>query len=174
MTLDVRRLRLVREIARTGSISAAAQALAIAQPSLSIQLRDLEAQFGVELFQRHARGMVPTEVGKMCLSHADRILDAIGQAETDLRAQNTTASSRVRLGMPFSIALLCVGEVIARLEEAWPHICLRLIEGVSGTLAERLVTHQDDLAVFVGEPKDPRIESQLLGRERMCLVAPKN
>lgn len=174
MALDVRRLRLVREIARTGSISAAAQALGIAQPSLSTQLRDLEAQFGVDLFQRHARGMIPTDVGKMCLVHADRILDALEQAENDLSARNTTASSRVRLGMPFSIALQCVGGVIARLEQDWPHICLRMIEGFSGTLAERLITHQDDLAVFVGEPKDPRIETQFLGRERMCLVAPKD
>lgn len=109
MKLDVRRLKLVREIARTGSISAAAQSLGVAQPLLSTQLRDLEAQFSVDLFQRHARGMVLTEVGKMTLVHADRILDAFELAETDLLARQTTASSRVCLGMPYSIPLQCLG-----------------------------------------------------------------
>ncbi len=137
-------------------------------------MRELETQYGTTLFSRNARGMEPTEIGKMLLGHAERILTALEQAESDLSAGAVVASSTVRLGMPFSLAFLALADIIGELERHWPMVCLQMIEGFSGALAEHLITRRIDLAVFVGEPSDPRIAKKLLARERMCLVVPKS
>ena len=64
MRLDLRALRSFVAVASAGSISSAAQSLHIAQPALSVQIKQLEEQLGAALFDRHPRGVVPTAVGE--------------------------------------------------------------------------------------------------------------
>src|SRR5919197_325370 len=82
--LDVRRLKVLREVARCGSFSAAADALSFTQPAISRQIAALEAEAGTQLVDRRARGVRLTLAGELLLGHADVILDPLAVAETQL------------------------------------------------------------------------------------------
>ena len=72
--LDLYQLQTIIQVAETGSLSRAAERLNIVQPALSRKLSNLEMELGATLFERHGRGMVPTDVGRAILQHAKREL----------------------------------------------------------------------------------------------------
>ena len=82
-----------------GSFTAAADALHMAQPSLSEQVRRLEAELGVRLFQRVGRGVTPTEAGRALRPHAERTLDAAEAARESVVEVRKLRGGTVSLGM---------------------------------------------------------------------------
>src|SRR6185436_7298484 len=96
--LDVRRLRVLREVAASGSFSAAAEALAFTQPAVSRQIATLEAEAGARLVERGARGIRLTPAGELLLEHAEVILDRLAAAEHQLAALAGLSSGRLRIG----------------------------------------------------------------------------
>ena len=172
LALDIRRLRAVLAIAETGSFTAAAERLNVAQPALSTQIRDLEQSLGAPLFLRHARGVEPTEAGSILIDHARRILAHVRTAEDDVRRRNLTPTGQVRLGLPFSVAVMVVQPLFERLHRSHPGIAVRLEESFSGTMSERLADHRLDLAVLVGDPAHGRVAARTIMRERMYLILP--
>src|SRR4051812_32509491 len=93
--LDVRRLRVLREVADRGSFSAAADALAFTQPAVSRQIATLEAEAGTQLVERSVRGIRLTPAGELLVGHAEAILDRLAKAESQLAA--LAAGTRGRL-----------------------------------------------------------------------------
>jgi DNA-binding transcriptional LysR family regulator len=95
--LDVRRLRVLREVARRGSIAAAADALSFTSSAVSQQIAVLERETGVVLLERRARGVVLTEAGETLVGHVDTILGEIEHAESALRRLADLRQGRLRL-----------------------------------------------------------------------------
>src|SRR3954466_7189856 len=83
--LDVRRLRVLREVAVQGSFSAAAEALSFTQPAVSRQIATLEAEAGTALVERGARGIRLTAAGELLVEHAEVILDRLAAAGAELK-----------------------------------------------------------------------------------------
>src|SRR4051812_3230960 len=96
--LDVRRLRVLREVARRGSFSAAAEALSFTQPAISRQIAALELEAGTQLVDRRARGVRLTPAGELLLEHADVILDRLATAQTQLEGPPRPGPGGLRLG----------------------------------------------------------------------------
>ena len=96
--LDVRRLRVLREVAAHGSFSAAADALAFTQPAVSRQIATLEAEAGARLVERGARGIRLTAAGELLVEHAETILDRLAAAEHQLQALAGLNGGRLRVG----------------------------------------------------------------------------
>ena len=84
--LDVRRLRVLREVAARGSFSAAADALNFTQSAVSQQIAALEREAGTKLVERNARGVRLTEAGEALVRHTDVILARLADAEAELEA----------------------------------------------------------------------------------------
>src|SRR3954463_757470 len=84
--LDVRRMRVLREVAVRGSFSAAAEALSFTQSAISQQIAPLERETGTTLVQRNARGIRLTEAGEALVRHTDAILARLSEAEAELEA----------------------------------------------------------------------------------------
>src|SRR4051794_16011854 len=84
--LDVRRMRVLREVAVRGSFSAAAEALSFTQSAISQQIAALEREAGCTLVQRNARGVRLTEAGEALVRHAEAILARLSEAEAELEA----------------------------------------------------------------------------------------
>src|SRR3954471_7019614 len=95
--LDVRRLRVLREVAVRGSFSAAAKSLSFTQSAISQQIAALEREAGCTLVQRNARGVRLTEAGEALVRHAEAILARIGEAEAELEAIAGLRGGRLRL-----------------------------------------------------------------------------
>jgi DNA-binding transcriptional LysR family regulator len=111
--LDVRRMRVLREVAVRGSFSAAAEALSFTQSAVSQQIAALERESGTVLVQRNARGVRLTEAGEALVRHADAILARLGEAEAELEAIAGLRGGRLRMAsfesagstlMPLAIA----------------------------------------------------------------------
>lgn len=95
--LDVKRMRVLREVAARGSFSAAAEALAYTQSAVSQQISALEREAGTVLVERGARGVRLTDAGRVVVRHADAILARLSDAEAELDAIAGLRAGRLRL-----------------------------------------------------------------------------
>src|SRR5215216_2870249 len=94
--LDVRRMRVLREVALRGSFSAAAESLSFTQSAVSQQIAALEREAGATLVERSARGVRLTEAGEAVVRHADTILCRLAEAEAELEAIAGLRGGRLR------------------------------------------------------------------------------
>jgi DNA-binding transcriptional LysR family regulator len=126
--LDVLRLRVLVAVAREGSVTAAAEALHYAQPSVSHHLAKLEAEVGVPLIQRAGRGIRLTDAGRLLARRAEEILGQVDTARAELAAHAGLQTGRVRLAaFPSALATL-VPAAAARFAAAHPDVDLVLTE----------------------------------------------
>src|ERR671936_2374551 len=95
--LDVRRMRVLREVARCGSFSAAAEALSFTQSAVSQQIAALEREAGTVLVQRSARGVRLTEAGESLVRPTEAILARLSEAESELEAIAGLKGGRLRM-----------------------------------------------------------------------------
>ena len=95
--LDVRRMRVLREVAVRGSFSAAAEALSFTQSAVSQQIAALEREAGTTLVERNARGVRLTDAGRALVEHADAILARLAEAEAELEAIAGLRGGRLRM-----------------------------------------------------------------------------
>src|SRR3954463_1143605 len=95
--LDVRRMRVLREVAVRGSFSAAAEALSFTQSAVSQQIAALERETGAVLVERSARGVRLTDAGRPPARHTDAILARLSEAESELEAIAGLRGGRVRM-----------------------------------------------------------------------------
>ncbi|MBI5105496.1 MAG: LysR family transcriptional regulator [Solirubrobacterales bacterium] len=124
--LDVRRLRVLREVAARGSFSAAADALSYTQSAVSQQIAALEREAGARLVERSARGVTLTDAGRALVAHADAILARLADAEDELQAIAGLRGGRLRLAaFPTACATL-MPIAIARFRERHPGVELTL------------------------------------------------
>jgi molybdate transport repressor ModE-like protein len=116
--LDVRRLQMLRAVAREGSVSAAARALGYTQPAVSHHIARLEAEVGTALITRLGRGVRLTDAGLALVEHADAVLTRLTAAEEDIAAIAGLRAGRVRLvTFPSGSATLMAG-ALTRLRAA--------------------------------------------------------
>ncbi len=127
--LDVKRLRVLREVSLRGSFSAAAEALAYTQSAVSQQIATLEREAGTVLVERNARGVRMTDAGRALVAHADVILARLADAEAELEAIAGMRGGRLRMVSFPTAGATIAPRAIARFRERHP--------GVEVTLAPR-------------------------------------
>jgi DNA-binding transcriptional LysR family regulator len=126
--LDVTRLRVLVAVARHGSVTAAAQSLNYAQPSVSHHIARLEAETGARLLQRHGRGVRLTDAGRLLAERAEEIIGRIDAAENELAAHVGLRQGRVRLAAFPSALGTIVPAAVATLDATSPGMDLMLTE----------------------------------------------
>lgn len=120
--LNVGRVGVLREVARRGSFSGAAEALGYTQPAVSRQIATLEAETGAVLVKRTANGARLTDAGEVLVRHADVIFAALDEAENELSAVVGLQAGRVRVATFASAAATIVPLAIARFREMHPDV----------------------------------------------------
>jgi DNA-binding transcriptional LysR family regulator len=158
--LGVWRLQLLREVARRGTIRAAAEAMQITPSGVSQQLRILEAEAGVPLLEPEGRGVRLTDAGWMLVRHAGTITAAIDAAEAELAALQAEIAGTLRIAAFPTAARAILPEVIARLGADHPRlrVLLRDLETEASLAALRLdevdlaVVDEYDEATAIHEP----------------------
>ena len=120
LMLDVRRMRVLREVAVQGSFSAAAEALSFTQSAVSQQIAALERETGTILVQRSARGVRLTEAGEALVRHADAVLARLAEAEAELEAIAGLRGGRLRMAAFESAGATLMPLAIARLPRQAP------------------------------------------------------
>lgn len=160
--MELRHLQYFLMIAREGTISGAAHALHLSQPSLSRQMQDLEHELGVRLFDRGSRHIELTEAGMRLRRRAEEIVDLVGRTETELRVSAETIAGEVRIGGGETPAMGLVAEVIAGMQDDYPLVRFALHSGNASDVRERLDNGLIDFGLFVGDVDLSRYESLAL------------
>jgi DNA-binding transcriptional LysR family regulator len=124
--LDVRRMRVLREVAARGSFSAAAEALAYTQSAISQQIAALEREAGTTLVERNARGVRLTDAGRALVRHADVILARLADAEAELEAIAGLRGGRVRITSFPSAGATLMPIAIARFRDRHPDVAVSM------------------------------------------------
>ena len=160
--LDVRRLRVLREVAAHGSFSAAAEALAFTQPAVSRQIATLEAEAGTRLVERSARGVRLTQAGELLVGHADAIIDRLTAAQSQLDALGSLEGGRLHIGAPATANATLIPLAIRAFDEQFPEVHLRLDEAVSSELITRLAAGELDIAIVANADRIPEIPGEIV------------
>src|SRR3954452_17138818 len=146
--LDVRRLRVLREVAACGSFSAAAESLSFTQSAVSQQVAALEREAGAKLLDRGPRGVRLTDAGRALVEHADVILARIEDAEEQLAAIAGLRGGRLRLATFQSAGATIVPRALGEFHRRYPDVDLIVTleeEDARGTL----VSGEADLAIVM-------------------------
>src|ERR1700735_3181523 len=165
--LNVGRLRVLVEVARRGSFSSAAEALSYTQSAVSQQVATLEAETGMTLLERHARGVRVTPAGHALVEHAEGILARLEAAEAELSAIAGLRAGRLRMASFPTAGATLMPLAIATFRAAYPEVELTLAEGEPEEIAPRLSAGEFDLALLF-EFEEP---DALDGLERVELLA---
>jgi len=176
--LDVRRLRVLREVALHGSIAGAAEALRFTPSAVSQQVAKLEREAGVPLLERGPRSVRLTPAGWRLVDHAEAILDRLARAEIELRALAGEAPA-LRLGAVTTAAVGIVPEALVRFGALRPDVEVTVAEADPLASLARLPTRELDLAIvfeydYVPLPADARVVLEVLLEEPLRVVLPAN
>jgi molybdate transport repressor ModE-like protein len=145
--LDVRRLRVLREVAERGSFSAAADALSFTQSAVSQQIAALEREAGTTLIQRGPGGTRLTDAGRVLVGHTEAVLARLADAERELAAIAGLRGGRVRLASFPSAGATLVTEAVSHFTKRYPDVELSLMEGEPEDTVPALKRGESDLAV---------------------------
>ena len=160
--LDVRRLKVLREVAARGSFSAAAESLSFTQSAISQQVAALERETGTTLVERSPRGIRLTDAGRALVKHADAILARIDDAEEELDAIAGLRGGRLRLACFQSAGATLVPRAVAEFHQRHPDVDLSMIELEPDPARQALKAGEIDLAlVYDFEPIPTMREGEL-------------
>jgi DNA-binding transcriptional LysR family regulator len=126
--IDLRRLRLLRELEARGTMSAVAHALGFTPSAVSQQLARLERETGLILLEKIGRGVRLTDAGRLLATHAERILAAVDAAEADLAVQAQTIQGYLRVGTFQTAALALITPTLERLAKEHPALVVEVVE----------------------------------------------
>jgi molybdate transport repressor ModE-like protein len=153
--LDVRRMRVLREVAARGSFSAAAEALSFTQSAVSQHVAALEREAGTQLVERRRSGVRLTEAGRVLVGHADAILARIECAEEDLAALAGLRGGRLRLMSFQSGGATLAPRAVAAFHERHPGVELSMLEAEPDEAGERLRAGDVDVALVYDHESTP-------------------
>lgn len=170
--MDIRQLRYFVKVVELRNITAAAEALFIAQPSLSQHMANLESELGVVLLERSVQGTKPTPMGELLYRHAKTILRQFDEARSAIRSESDAPSGRVAIGFPTSTSRIVAVPLLQRLQQRFPRLELEMVEASSGELAEQVGINRLDLAVTMNVRREPRLAVEPILEEELFAVVP--
>lgn len=171
MNVDFRKLRYFVAVYEERSFSKAADREHVAQPALSVQVRALEDEFNVRLFERTPQGIIPTAAGHRLHKLSSDLLAGLRNAHQEMKTLNGALSGLIRIGVMPSICWGALASILTRFAARHPQVDVRIVEAFSGTLADKLTAGDIDVAICNRPMSSTQLAQRLLLRDRMLLVS---
>jgi len=168
--MDLKQLEYFVRVAELGSFTRASQALEVAQPALSRQVRLLEVELRHHLLLRNGRGVTLTEAGQLLLEHGRGILHQVARAQEELGRVRGELAGRVAVGLPPSMARALAVPLTRAFRERLPEASISISEGLSASMQERLTQGGLDIAVLYNARPVAGLDIQPLCEESLFLV----
>ncbi|WP_353314221.1 LysR substrate-binding domain-containing protein [Shimia sp. NS0008-38b] len=172
--LTLRQLRYFEALAQHRHFGRAADACAISQPALSVQIKELEEDLGVPLFERNARQIRLTAFGEDMASRVRDVLRGVEEIGEMARMSQTGLAGRLRLGVIPTIAPYLLPNLLRRLQNDFPDLVLHVRETMTATLIEELRQGRIDTAIVALPVSEPTFVERPLFSERFVLVRPQS
>lgn len=171
--MNLKQANYIRTIVREGSISAAARKLFVSQPSLSQMVRQVEAEYGVSLFDRSVSPLRLTFAGEKYLEAANQILTANERMENELTEIRQENSGLLRLGLSVQRGMQVLPVALPWFSMQYPRVTVKLTEEGSARLEELVEEGHIDLALAAIESTSPRLSYTLIEKETIGVIAGK-
>lgn len=175
--LEIRRLRLLRELSIRGTLAEVAEALAYSPSSVSQQLALLEKETGVELLRKSGRGVLLTPQAQVLVAHTEALLTDLERAEAALAASQSEVSGTVRLAVFQTAALALMPAALRMLRERHPQLRVEMVQHEPETALRETWARSFDLVVAEqyphhAAPHYPGLDRQGLTRDTIRLALP--
>jgi LysR family hydrogen peroxide-inducible transcriptional activator len=171
--MEIHQLRYFVAVAEEGSFSRAAAKVRVAQPSLSQQIRKLEAEIGQPLFDRLPRSVVITEAGRCLLDYARQILASIGDARRCVDELKGKIAGDVAVGAIPTIAPYVLPELVVTFQNHYPDVTLHIVEDATERIVRRIEAGELDVALASTCQQSPTLRVELLGNEPLLALVPE-
>ena len=172
MNITFRQLRVFTEVAQQSSMARAAATLHLTPPAVSMQIKELEAQVGLALFERHGRQVSLSTAGEYFLVHARRMLANLKHADDAMARFKRLEHGLLTIGI-VSTAKYFVPQLLARFHEEHPGIDVRLrVVGNREQLVAMMDAGEVDLSVMGRPPKEIATRAEAFAAHPLVLVGP--
>jgi len=169
---DLVSIRLAVACAQGGSLTAAAREAHLALAAASRRIKDLEGAVGAPLFERHARGLVPTPEGRVFVKHGLALLQTLEQLGGELADMRQGVARHIRLCASTASINQFLPQLLARYARLQPQVRIDLEEQVSEVVVASLREGRADLGVFVEGPDTSGLTTHLFRTDELVLVLP--
>lgn len=170
--MDIKQLKALVTVVETGSVTRAAELLHLVQPAVTRQVRALERELGVPLFERTRHGMRPTAAGLSLADRARRALTELDRARAEIAPVPGVVTGLVAVGLLESTAELLAEPLVAAVRRDHPGIELRLLIAYSGHLQQWQDDGDLDVSLLYNLTSTPSLNVLPLAREKLWVVAP--
>ncbi|MFQ5994464.1 MAG: LysR substrate-binding domain-containing protein [Acidiferrobacterales bacterium] len=163
-------LRAFHAVAREGSFTTAARSLGVTQPTVSSQVKALEDDYGVRLFDRRGRRAVPTELGAELFAVTQRLFGLEEEAEDILAAARELRGGQIKVGADGPHHVI---PILAAFSRHYPRLEVSLSMGNADRVLHDLRNYRIDVAVLAKVDNDPRFFAVPYRRSRLVLFVPR-
>jgi len=172
MPLNFHQLHIFHTVAERGSFSAAAQALYMTQPAVTMQVQSLEEYFGCKLFMRSTKKIELTEAGKVLLPYARRSIELIRDTDQAMTSFTQQQKGRLTLGASLTIGESILPRWLGPFGKEYPHIGISMKVMNTTHLIEEIETHQLQFAIVEASIEHPDMHIEAVMEDELMLVVP--
>ena len=171
--MNLKHIEAFVQVARAGSVSAAAARLNTTQPAISMRIKDLERSLDIELLDRSRRSVRLTPAGRVFLERAERIHTLTEEALAEFGSDKATAG-HIRLGVTETVALTWLPELVSRINGRFPQVAVELDVDLTEGVWNRLNRGDLEVALLPGPIGGPNLQTRSLGMIRYDWMASRS
>lgn len=172
--MDFKQLRYFVAVYEEGHVGRAAERLSISQPALSQQIRQLEQNLDVSLFERSSKRLLPTLAAHTLYNHALPLIDGMQQAVEALRNFKGQAMRTLAIGVLQTVHTSLVPQMLERVRKAQPHLVVQIYELTGLEIERRLLNGSLDIGISYLPPRQPGLHGVLLYEDELKVVIPED
>lgn len=170
--MRLRQIEIFHAVYTHGSISAAARALGISQPSVSKTLRHAEDSLGFRLFHLSRGRLVPTDEAHALIREAGDVFERLASLQHTARNLSQPGGGHIRLGIVPSLALDVVPQAMARFRREWPRVTFEVHTHHHDDLVRSLIERETEIAIAYTPPAHPRLTQTVLAEGELVVMFP--
>jgi len=170
MRVNLNQLRSFFLVAREKSVTKAAELLFITQPAVTMQIKSLEQDLAIRLFNKYGKSLQMTHAGEVMFGYAERVFEIVEEMEYVLRGHAELKHGTLAIGTTRSFAKYLMPDMLSRYQERYPDVKVSLKVGSSQEISDGLMTFQYDLGIIGRLPFKSNLKVVPYSKEPFCLV----
>ena len=172
--MEIRHLKLIREVARTKSLSKAKDNLYLSQSALSHQLKEVEGQLGTQLFHRVNKQLILSTAGKMVLDSAEKVLTELERTEHSIKKYVSGQSGTIRLATQCYTCYHWLPSLLKDFKREFPNVEIEILHKNDADVEKQIINGEIDIAVVYEAAGYDKLEYQELFQDEMYALVPRD
>lgn len=172
MALSFHQLHIFHTVAERGSFSAAAQALHMTQPAVTMQIQALEEYFGTKLFLRSTKKIELTEAGRVLMTHAKRSIDLVKETDRAMSRFTHMLQGRLHLGASLTVGEYILPRLLGPFNQEYPNITIQMKVMNSAQILDEMLKHQLTFGLIEAQVTHPDVHIEPVLSDELRLIVP--